>query len=115
VFYVTRTKDQFGSLGAFWVHALFNFLEDRQESEALTEVATASQCREVTPTEVIDALQGRMGRPLVDAERETMLLAGGRPVLRVLLMLASEGLWAGLIEAEGACVATFLDSRSKQQ
>lgn len=52
VFYVTGNKEHFGSLGAFWVHALFNFLEDREEPAALAEVATASECREVTPTEV---------------------------------------------------------------
>lgn len=42
-----------------------------------------------------------------------MLLAGEPPAVRVRLMVASEGLWAGLIEAEGACVAAFLESGSK--
>jgi len=95
VFYVTRTKHHFGSLGAFWVHAVFDFLEDRLESEALAEMATASICREVTPTEAVGALQSRMRRPLEHTERATMLLVGEPAVLRVFSMLASEVLWAG--------------------
>ncbi|WP_041450407.1 hypothetical protein [Anaeromyxobacter dehalogenans] len=112
-FYVTRAKHHFASLGVFWVHALFNFLEDRLETEALVQVATRSLCHEVTPAEVVDALQSRMGRPLENTERATMLMTGGR-ALRVFSMLVSEVWWAGLVEAEGACVAVFLDSTSKQ-
>jgi hypothetical protein len=114
VFYATRAKHHFGSLGNFWVHALFCFLEDRLKSEALVELAAASLCHEMTFSELTEALQSRMGRPLEVTERATMLTASERASVRIFSMLASDSLWAVVIEAERACVAVFLDSMSKQ-
>lgn len=114
VFCVTRHLHDFGSPGAFWVHALFNHLEDRAESEDLPEVARGSLCREATPTEAVDVIESRIGRPLEESERATMLMSDVRKPPRVFLMLASEALWAGLIQADDACVALFLESLAKR-
>jgi len=87
---------------------LFNFLEDRIESNALAECATASLCREATTSEVVQALQARLGRPLEDAERVAMRVADHRAGLRVFAMLASEGYLATLIEADATCIGVFV-------
>ncbi|HSN14381.1 MAG TPA: hypothetical protein VLT61_07095 [Anaeromyxobacteraceae bacterium] len=111
---MTRHWHDFGSPGAFWVHALFNHLEDRAEAENLSEVAHGSLCREATPTEAVGVIESRIGRPLEESERATMLMSDVRKPPRVFLMLASEALWAGLIQAEDACVALFLESPAKR-
>lgn len=106
--YITDRKDSFGTLGAFWVHALYGFLEDRLESDALAECATASACREGTVSEVVQAIQARLGRPLEDAERVAMHVVDQRPGLRVFFMLTSEAYLAALIEAENTCIGVFV-------
>lgn len=106
--YITDRKEYFGTLGAFWVHALFSFLEDRLESNALTEYATASLCRETTMSEIVQAIQARLGRSLGDAERAAMRVTEHRAGLRVFAMLTSEAYFATLIEVEGTCVGVFV-------
>lgn len=108
VLYITDRKADFGTPGAFWVHALFSFLEDRLEPEALAESATASLCRKTTPGAVIQAIESRLSRPLDDAEREAMRIADHRPDVRVFAMLASEKRFAALIEADSRCVGVFV-------
>lgn len=108
VFYVTNSKKYFGTLGAFWIHALFSFLEDRLQSDALVEFATASLCRETTASEVIQTIQTRLGRLLEDTERVATRIADQRAGVRVFAMLASEAYLAALIEAEGACIGVFV-------
>ncbi|WP_242361777.1 hypothetical protein [Anaeromyxobacter sp. SG17] len=108
VLYGTHRKDHFGSLGAFWVHALFNFLEDRFEDDAVDALASASLCRESTPSEVVQTIQSRVGRPLEHQERVAMLLEERPPAPRVFTMLESERYWATLIDAARTCAAVFL-------
>lgn len=101
----------YGTPGVFWTHALFSFLEDRLESEALVELATESLCREVTLAETVDAIQRRMGRPLEDVERRALLMASDQAAApRVFSMLDSDALWASLIQAGDTCVAVFHQS-----
>ncbi|WP_041453386.1 hypothetical protein [Anaeromyxobacter dehalogenans] len=108
VLYITDKKAHFGTRGSFWVHALFGFLEDRLEPEALAESAAASLCREMTIGEVLQAVEGRIGRPLDHAERETMRLAEHRPEERVFGMLASQEYFAALIEADDRYIGVFV-------
>jgi len=114
VFYVTHNKDQFGTLGSFWTHALFNFLEDRLELEAFVALASAGLCGETTAREVVEAIQTRLDRPLEDAERVAMCVADRQAGTRVFAMLGSEACWAALIESEGTCVGIFV-ARSAQR
>jgi hypothetical protein len=108
VLYITNRKDHFGTLGGFWIHALFNFLEDRLESNALAECATTSLCRRTTASEVVQTVQARLGRPLQDAERVAMRVADQQAGLRVFAMLASEAYLAALVEAEDTCIGVFV-------
>jgi hypothetical protein len=108
VLYITERKAHFGTLGAFWVHALFGFLEDRFESEALVEAATASLCRKATIRELLAALEGRLDRAVDDAERAAMCIADDQAGVRVFLMLASEERVAALIEAGSRLIGAFV-------
>jgi hypothetical protein len=117
VLYITDRGEHFETLGTFWIHALFKFLEDRFEvhatatsldSEALISLATASDCREASAREVIQAIQTRLGRPLDDTERVAMHIGDEAAGLRVFAMLASEDCWAALFECEARCVGAFV-------
>jgi hypothetical protein len=107
VCYVTREKAAYASPSAFWVSALFNFLEDRDDDGRLEAVAKESLCREVDWSDFVEALTLRRGEPLAGDAFPTSLATSHEPGRRVHLMLDAEDCWAALLETEDRYVAVF--------
>jgi hypothetical protein len=107
VWHLTRDKTAYASPSAFWVLAVFNFLEDRDEDARLRVVAGQSLCLEIRWGEFLDALTVRQGAPLPADTFPLQWVASEQVEPRVHLMIDSAECWAALVESDGAYMAVF--------